>query len=117
MWLNRFTSVEVIKMWYTDIYSNIIVYQNYIRTSIKVGCATRSLYASSGPKTEGVPNNNQRGRNSAFGYSASLVSCRLLVAGSCPNVSKNFSIYFFSVYSCASQLNNAITNDIKRDIT
>ena len=40
-------------MWYTNIYSNIIVYQKYIRTSIKVGCATRSLYASSGPKAEG----------------------------------------------------------------
>ena len=33
-------------------------------TSIKVGCATRSLYASSGPKAEGVPTNNQRGRGS-----------------------------------------------------
>ena len=29
-------------MWYTKINSNIIVYQKYIRTSIKVGCATRS---------------------------------------------------------------------------
>ena len=36
---------EVIKMWYTNIYSNIIVYQKYIETSIKVGCATRSLYS------------------------------------------------------------------------
>ena len=26
--------------------------------SIKEGCATRSLYASSGPKAEGVPTNN-----------------------------------------------------------
>ena len=43
-------------------YSNIIVYQKYIGTSIKVGCATRSLYASSGPRAEGVPTNNQRGR-------------------------------------------------------
>ena len=33
-------------------------------TSIKVGCATRSLYASAGPKAEGVPTNNQRGRGS-----------------------------------------------------
>ena len=43
-------------MWYTNIhvYSNIIVYQKYIGTSIKVGCATRSLYASLGPKAEGV---------------------------------------------------------------
>ena len=45
-------------------YSNIKVYQKYLATSIKVGCATRSLYASSGPKAEGVPTNNQRGRRS-----------------------------------------------------
>ena len=30
--------------------------------SIKVGCASRSLYASSGPKADGVPENNQRGQ-------------------------------------------------------
>ena len=42
-------------------YSNILVYQKYIGTSIKVGCVTRSLYASSGPEAEGVPTNNQRG--------------------------------------------------------
>ena len=35
-------------------HSNIKVYQKYLATSIKVGCATRSLYASSGPKAEGV---------------------------------------------------------------
>ena len=40
-------------------YSYIKVYQKYLVTSIKVGCATRSLYASSGPKAEGVPTNNQ----------------------------------------------------------
>ena len=51
-------------MWFTNIYSNIIVYQKYIGTSIKVGCAMCSLYASSGPKAEGVPTNNQRGRGS-----------------------------------------------------
>ena len=45
-------------------YSNIKVYQKYLATSIKVGCATRSLYASSGRKAEGVPTNNQRGRGS-----------------------------------------------------
>ena len=45
-------------------YSNIKVYQKYLVTSIKVGCASRSLYASSGPKAEGVPTNNQRGRGS-----------------------------------------------------
>ena len=39
-------------------------YQKYLATSIKVGCATRILYASSGPKAEGVPTNNQRGRGS-----------------------------------------------------
>ena len=33
-------------------------------TSIKVSCAARCLYASSGPKAEGVPINNQRGRGS-----------------------------------------------------
>ena len=42
-------------MWYTNIYSNIIVYQKYIGTSIDVGCGTHSLYASSGPKPEAVP--------------------------------------------------------------
>ena len=47
-----------------SVYSNITVYLKYIGTSIKVGCATRSLYASSGPKAEGVPTNNQRGRGS-----------------------------------------------------
>ena len=35
-------------------YSIIKVYQKYLVTSIKVGCATRSLYASSGQKAEGV---------------------------------------------------------------
>ena len=55
---------EVIKMWYTNMYRNIKVYQKYQVTSIKVGCATRSLYSSSGPKTEGVPNNKQRLRGS-----------------------------------------------------
>ena len=48
-------------MWYTNIYSNIMVYKN-IEISIKKGCATRSLYASSGPKAEGVPTYNQRER-------------------------------------------------------
>ena len=57
-------SGEVIKMWYTNMYSNIKVYQKYLVTSIKVGCASRSLYASSGPKAEWVPTNNQRGRRS-----------------------------------------------------
>ena len=40
---------------------NVVTYK-YIKnigTSIKVGCATRSLYASSGPKAEGVPTNNR----------------------------------------------------------
>ena len=45
-------------------YSNIKVYQKYLVTSIKVGYATRSLYASSGPMAKGVPTNNQRGRRS-----------------------------------------------------
>ena len=49
-------------MWYTNIYINIKVYQKYKGTSIKEGCATRSLYARSGPKAEGVPTNNHRGR-------------------------------------------------------
>ena len=49
-------------MLYTNICSNIIVYQKYIGTFNKVDCGTRSLYASSaGPKAEGVPTNNQRG--------------------------------------------------------
>ena len=65
VWLNRFTGTkpshllhyrdwgptanqrrEVIKLWYTDIYSNVIVYQKYLVTSVKVGNATRSLHAS-----------------------------------------------------------------------
>ena len=41
-------------------YSNIKVYQKYRVTSIKVGYATRSLYASSGPKAEGVPTKIQK---------------------------------------------------------
>ena len=51
-------------MLYTNMYSNIKVYHKYLVASIKVGCATRSLYASSGTKAEGVPTNNQRGRGS-----------------------------------------------------
>ena len=51
-------------MCYTNIHSNIIEYQKYIGTSIEVGCATRSLYASSGQKAAGVPTNIQRGRGS-----------------------------------------------------
>ena len=43
-------------------YSNIKVYQKHPATSIKVGYATRSPHASPGPKAEGVPTNNQRGR-------------------------------------------------------
>ena len=36
----------------------------YLVTSIKVGCASRSLYASSGQKAERVSTNNQGGRGS-----------------------------------------------------
>ena len=43
-------------------YSSIKVDQKYLVRFIQVGCATCSLYAGSGPKAEGVPNNNQRGR-------------------------------------------------------
>ena len=43
-----------------------IIYQKYLGTFIKVGCATRSLYANSGPKAEGVPTMNQRGRGSGL---------------------------------------------------
>ena len=39
-------------MWYTNMYSYIKVCQNYLVTSIKVGCATRNLYASSSPKAK-----------------------------------------------------------------
>ena len=39
-------------------------YLQYIGSSIKEGCATRSLSASSGPEAEGVPANNQRGGGS-----------------------------------------------------
>ena len=41
-----------------------IIYQKYLGTSIKVGKATHNLYASSGPKAEGVPTNNLRGQGS-----------------------------------------------------
>ena len=51
-------------MWYTNIYSNIKVYQKYQVTSIKEDCATCSLYASSGPKAKGIQTNNKRGRGS-----------------------------------------------------
>ena len=46
-------------------YSNIKVYQKYLVTSIKVGCTTHSLYASSGSQADEVPTYNQRGRGSA----------------------------------------------------
>ena len=46
------------------LYSNTIVYQKCIGTSIKVGCVVRSLNTSSGSKAEGTPTNNQRGRGS-----------------------------------------------------
>ena len=36
----------------------------YVGASIKVGSATSSLYASSGPNAEGVPTNNKKGRGS-----------------------------------------------------
>ena len=35
-------------------------------TSIEVGCATRNLYASLGPKADGVPTNNRRRRGSGL---------------------------------------------------
>ena len=60
--LGRTANQEVIKMWYTNIFSKIRLYQKYLGTSIKVGYTTHSIYASSGPKAEGVPSNNQRGR-------------------------------------------------------
>ena len=56
-------------MWYTNVhelYSYIIVYQKYLVKSIKLGCTTDSLYASSGPKTEGALTTNQRGRGSGY---------------------------------------------------
>ena len=46
------------------IYSNITVNQTYLVTFIKVGCVTGNLFASSGPKAEGVPTNSQKGRGS-----------------------------------------------------
>ena len=39
----------------------MILYQKDLVKSINVGYATRSLYASSGPKAEGVLINHQRG--------------------------------------------------------
>ena len=52
------------EMSYPNIYSKIHLYQKYLETSIKVGCVSRSLYASLGPKDEGVPTNNQTRRGS-----------------------------------------------------
>ena len=52
------------EMWYQNIYSKIHLYQNYLETSIQVSYVTRSLYASSGTKDEGVPTNNHKGRGS-----------------------------------------------------
>ena len=37
------------------------IYQKYIGAFIKVGCATRSLYVSSGPTAEGVQTNRGEG--------------------------------------------------------
>ena len=42
-------------MCYTNMCSNIKVYQKDLVMPIQVGCATRSLCVSSGPKAEGVP--------------------------------------------------------------
>ena len=42
----------------------MIVYLKYLVTSVRVGYITRCLYGSSGPKAEGIPTNNQRGRGS-----------------------------------------------------
>ena len=48
-----------------------------------VGCVTRSLYASSGPKDEGVPTNNHRGRGSGpCSLQGSLYSPNRLVSQS-----------------------------------
>ena len=69
-------------MWYTNLYSNIKVYQKYLVTSIYVGCAMRSLYTSSGPKAEGFPTNNQRGRNylsQKSDYPATFSMCPLIL--------------------------------------
>ena len=62
------------KMWYTYMYCNIKIYQKYLVTSIKVDCATRSLYASSGLKAEGGPTNNRRGMKNINSYFPSVVS-------------------------------------------
>ena len=48
-------------MWYTNLYRKKIEHQKYIVIS-KAVSSTRSLYASSGPKAEEVPTNNQRER-------------------------------------------------------
>ena len=48
-------------MWYTNIYSNKILYKRYLLAFIKVRFVMRSLYVS-GPKADGVPTNNRRER-------------------------------------------------------
>ena len=40
---------------------NKVVQELKVMPQLKYGCATRSLYASSGPKAKGVPTYNQRG--------------------------------------------------------
>ena len=87
-------------MWYTNIYSNLIVYQKYIGTSIKVGCATRSLYASLGQKAEGVPTNNQRGRGSG--------PCRL-----CGGLDKDRHIVQTALLVRVQRIRNDLYNAVK----
>ena len=80
-------------------YSNIKVYQKYLVTSIKVGCATRSPYASSGPKAEGVPTYNQRGLPSStvdIGFFLSFYSKNIF------RVLNRFKLYFLWVYRLVS---------------
>ena len=55
-------------------------------TSIIVGCATRSLYGSSGPKAEGVLTSNQRGQESGpwgLDKARHIVPTALLVRAQC----------------------------------
>ena len=58
---NSRPSGEVIKC---NIQTSVVIktYQKYIATIARVGYATRSLYAGSGPIAEGVLTNKQRGR-------------------------------------------------------
>ena len=91
-------------MWYTNIFSNIIAYPQYLGATIKVGGATRSLYASSGPKAGGVPTNTQMGWGSG--------PCRL-----CGGLDKARHIDITAILVRVQRLRNDLRNAVKGSST